>query len=245
MGTNQTLSIIIPAYNEARYIGELLALVQAVDLSEFDLGKEIIVIDDCSTDETASIVCGIDDVRLISQEENRGKGSAVRRGLDAATGDYIIIQDADLEYDPKDYLVMLQALGDGVNVVYGSRYLHGNGSTWLTRLIDAKNKNQSWKAYLGGRSISIACLLFTGVFLTDTVTALKLFRSDVLEPFSFVTDGFELDHEITSKVLGSRHHIEEVPIKYFPRTKEEGKKIGFSDWYTALKTFYRFGVKSK
>jgi hypothetical protein len=147
-----------------------------------------------------------------------------------ATGDLVIIQDADLEYDPADYMPMLQAMLDGRgDVVYGSRYL-GRG----------RHPNQSMAAYLGGRSLSLAGWLATGRFLTDTVTAYKLFRRADLASLDLRTSGFELDHEITARLLARGLTIVEVPIRYSPRSREEGKKIGLRDWFVALRTFYRF-----
>ena len=147
-----------------------------------------------------------------------------------ATGDLLIIQDADLEYDPADYVPMVQALLDGRgDVVYGSRYLGRS-----------RHQNQSRAAYLGGRSLSVAALLATGRFLTDTVTAYKLFRRSDLLSFPLETSGFELDHEITARVIARGLAIVEVPISYAPRSRAEGKKIGLRDWFVALRTFYRF-----
>lgn len=229
-----TLSIVIPAYNEERFIGTLLDRIQAVDLSRFALSKEIIVIDDCSKDRTAAIVETHSGVRLIRQPQNGGKGKAVRAGIAAATGEYLIIQDADLEYDPDDYIPMLQALVDQRgDVVYGSRYL-GRG----------KHANQSWGAYAGGRSLSLIALVFTGRWLTDTVTAYKLFTRADIAAVPLETSGFELDHEITSRLAARGRRIVEVPIRYMPRTREEGKKIGARDWFIALRTFWRYGRKA-
>lgn len=235
------LSIIIPAYNEEQFIGPLLEKVLAVDLSSFDLDKEVIVVDDCSTDRTAAIAGAFARVKLLRHERNTGKGGAVRTGIAVATGDYLIIQDADLEYDPCDYLPMLEKLlGDRVGVVYGSRYLKHPRRGKLINLLTGKHPGQSWPAYLGGQSLSFAGLLCTGVYLTDTVTASKLFRREVIEPLGLVSRGFELDHELTAKVLARGQIIREVPISYFPRSKAEGKKIGFRDWLIALRTFYRY-----
>lgn len=239
MGTNK-LSVIIPAYNEEQFIGALLEKVLAVDLSQFDLGKEVIVIDDCSKDRTAEIVRQFPEVILISQSPNQGKGAAVRAGIARATGDCLIIQDADLEYDPNDYVPMLAALFDGAGAVYGSRYLKHPTRGKLVNLLTGKHDRQSWPAYLGGQSLSFASLICTGNYLSDTVTALKLFRRDIIQPLELRTSGFELDHEISAKVLAQGCRIKEVPISYFPRSKEEGKKIGARDWFIALKTFYRF-----
>ena len=225
-----TLSIVIPAYNEERFIGTLLEQIRAVDLAPLGIAKEIIVVDDCSRDRTSEIVASFQEVRLHRQAVNGGKGKAVRQGIAMATGELLIIQDADLEYDPADYVPMLQAMLDGRgDVVYGSRYL-GRG----------RHPNQSMAAYLGGRSLSLAGWLATGRFLTDTVTAYKLFRRADLASLDLRTSGFELDHEITARLLARGLTIVEVPIRYSPRSREEGKKIGLRDWFVALRTFYRF-----
>jgi glycosyltransferase involved in cell wall biosynthesis len=227
------LSIVIPAYNEERFIGTLLERIRGVDLTPLGLEREIIVVDDCSKDGTFEAASRIPDVITCRHERNGGKGKAVRTGIERATGDYLMIQDADLEYEPRDYLPMLEALlakrGD---VVYGSRYTNG--------LFGSKHAGQSWPAYLGGRSLSIAALICTGRYLTDTVTALKLFPRPLLNELHLETTGFELDHEITAKVLARGRTIVEVPIQYFPRTREEGKKIGAKDWVRGLRTFWKY-----
>lgn len=224
------LSIVIPAYNEERFIGELLTQIKAVDLSRFALDKEIIVVDDCSKDRTATIVEGQAGVTLLRMPKNGGKGSAVRAGIARSTGEYLIIQDADLEYDPNDYVPMLDALvTNRGRVVYGSRYL-GSG----------RHANQSLAAYLGGRSLSLIALLFTKTWLTDTVTAYKLFHRDELAALPLETSGFELDHEITARMVARGARIVEVPIRYAPRTKAEGKKIGLKDWFIGFRTFWRY-----
>jgi glycosyltransferase involved in cell wall biosynthesis len=225
-----TLSIVIPAYNEERFIGALLELIRAVDLRPLGVAKEIIVVDDCSRDRTAQIAAAVPGVTVKRMPVNGGKGRAVRAGIEMATGDYLIIQDADLEYDPNDYIPMLHALIDGRgDVVYGSRYL-GRG----------RHPNQSLAAYLGGRSLSLAARIFTGRYLTDTVTALKLFHREQLATVPLETSGFELDHEITAKMARRGARIVEVPIHYSPRSREEGKKIGLRDWFIAIRTFRRY-----
>jgi glycosyltransferase involved in cell wall biosynthesis len=224
---------VIPAYNEQRFIGTLLERIRTVDLAALDVEKELIVVDDCSRDATLEVLKGFPEVIVCRHERNRGKGRAVRTGIERATGDYLMIQDADLEYDPQDYLPMLKALLDGrADVVYGSRYSQG--------LFESKHAEQSWPAYLGGRSLSIAGLLCTGRYLTDTVTALKLFPRALLNELNLQTTGFELDHEITSKVLARGKQIIEVPIRYFPRSRKEGKKIGARDWLRGLQTFWTY-----
>jgi dolichol-phosphate mannosyltransferase len=225
-----TLSIVVPAYNEERFIGTLLQQILAVDLARLGFDKQIIVVDDCSKDRTAEIAAGVAGVTLQRMAANGGKGKAVRAGIALATGEYLIIQDADLEYDPNDYVPMLQALlaGRG-DVVYGSRYM-GRG----------RHANQSLAAYLGGRSLSLAALLFARTYLTDTVTALKLFRTVDIKSLELETDGFELDHEITARLLARGRRIVEVPIRYAPRTREEGKKIGARDWFIGVRTFFRY-----
>jgi glycosyltransferase involved in cell wall biosynthesis len=235
------LSVVIPAFNEERFIGTLLERIRAVDLSRFDTTLQVIVVDDCSRDRTSDIVSAAPGVTLVRHDRNQGKGQAVRTGLTRATGDFVIIQDADLEYDPQDYRPMLDALLNGpADIVYGSRYLKHPGRGRLANLLSGKHPSQSWPAYAGGQSLSFVALVMTGTYLTDTVTALKLFRRPVVEGLTLTTRGFELDHEITAKVLARGYRIVEVPIAYFPRSRAEGKKIGFRDWLTALRTFARF-----
>jgi dolichol-phosphate mannosyltransferase len=223
------LSIVVPAYNEERFIGTLLEQIRAVDLARLGVTTQVIVVDDHSSDGTPEIVRAFPEVALERLPRNGGKGQAVRRGMDLATGDYLIIQDADLEYDPQDYLPMMTAIlerrGD---VIYGSRYMNGG-----------RHQGQSLAAYLGGRSLSLVGYLCTGTYLTDTVTALKLFPRDLLPSLHLETSGFELDHEITAKVLARGLRIVEVPVSYHPRTRQEGKKIGMRDWFIGTKTFWK------
>ncbi len=228
--SGRVLSIVIPAYNEERFIGTLLAQIEAVDLGPLGVRKEVIVVDDHSADRTSEIAAGFAGVQLRRLERNSGKGRAVREGIGLATGDLLIIQDADLEYDPQDYIPMLQALLSGrADIVYGSRYLRSG-----------RHANQTWAAYLGGRSLTVVARVFTGAWITDTVTALKLFPRPVITALALETSGFELDHEITAKVLARGLTIVEVPVSYHPRSREEGKKIGMRDWFIATRTLFRF-----
>jgi len=238
---SRLLSIIIPAYNEERFLGTLLARIQAVDLARVGVSSEIIVVDDCSGDRTAEIAAGTPGVVLERHARNTGKGQAVRTGLARATGEFVIIQDADLEYDPNDYVPMLGALiaGKG-DVVYGSRYLKHPERGRLYNLLTGKHPAQSWLAYVGGQSLSFVALLYTGHYLTDTVTALKLFPRTIISGMTLETTGFELDHEISAKVLARGYRIAEVPVSYHPRSREEGKKIGLRDWFVARRTFARY-----
>jgi dolichol-phosphate mannosyltransferase len=226
----KVLSIVIPAYNEERFIGTLLEQIRAVDLASLGVTKEVIVVDDHSADRTSAIVQQFAEVKLERLPKNGGKGLAVRRGMALATGDYLIIQDADLEYDPQDYVPMMTAILEGRgDVIYGSRYLKAG-----------RHARQSLAAYLGGRSLSLVGYVCTGTWLTDTVTALKLFPRALLPSLELRTSGFELDHEITAKVLAKGLRIVEVPVSYHPRTREEGKKIGLRDWFIGSRTFFRF-----
>jgi glycosyltransferase involved in cell wall biosynthesis len=226
----KVLSIVIPAYNEERFIGTLLEQIRAVDLGPLGVSTQVIVVDDHSRDRTSEIVRGFPEVILERLPKNGGKGQAVRRGMALATGDYLIIQDADLEYDPQDYVPMMRALLDGRgDVIYGSRYLSRG-----------RHAGQSLPAYLGGRSLSLVGYLCTGTWLTDTVTALKMFPRQLLPSLSLETSGFELDHEITAKILAQGLRIVEVPVSYHPRTVAEGKKIGPRDWFIAVGTFFKY-----
>jgi glycosyltransferase involved in cell wall biosynthesis len=162
----------------------------------------------------------------------------VRAGIELASGDYVIIQDADLEYDPRDYAPMLEALmATHVSAVYGTRYLPHPERGALANLLGGRHPDQSLLAYAGGRSLSLVALAFTGHYLTDTVTALKLFRRAVIMSLPLESTGFELDHEISARILARGGAIEEVPISYAPRSRAEGKKIGLRDWFRAVKTF--------
>ena len=233
------VSVVIPAYNEARFIGTLLQQIAGVDLSSLDCALQVIVVDDGSRDETADIAERAPGVRVL-RKPNGGKGSAVRHGIDAATGDYVLIQDADLEYDPRDYVPMLQEILSGrARVVYGSRYLAG-APDGRRRGRWRPYPGQSLSAFLGGRSLSLVGRLFTGQYLTDTVTALKLFPRILLQQLKLESRGFELDHELTAKVLARGERIVEVPVRYYPRSRAEGKKIGVRDWFRAVQTFARW-----
>jgi dolichol-phosphate mannosyltransferase len=234
------LSVVVPAYNEERFVAQLVDKVLRVDLSRFALTKQVIVVDDGSKDRTAEIVRGIPGVSLHQLARNSGKGAAVRAGIAVADGDLIMIQDADLEYEPDDYIPMLdELLRSGADAVYGSRYMVRPGAS------ASKHEGQSWTAYLGGRSLSLVQWWFTGQYLTDTVTALKLFRAPAIKGVELHTNGFELDHEITSRILGRGCTIREVPIRYHPRSREEGKKIGFRDWVIAVRTYARYGRSNR
>ena len=224
------LSIVIPAYNEERWIGTLLERVLAVDVSRLVLRREIIVVDDCSTDRTAAIADAMPGVRVERLASHRGKGFAVRAGLRAASGDYILIQDADLAYDPRDHVAMLEAAAAHPGAaVYGSRYLrHG------------RRPGQYLAAYLGGRSLSLLAAWCTGTRLTDTATALKLVPRPLLASLPLTASGFELDQEITIKLLARGVPIVEVPVAYTPRRRAEGKKIAVGDWLAGAVTLLRF-----
>lgn len=236
------LSVVVPAYNEERFIAALVGKVLAVDLSPFGLRKQVIVVDDGSTDRTADIVREIPDVLLHRMERNSGKGAAVRAGIRRAEGDLLMIQDADLEYEPDDYVPMIaELIRSGADAVYGSRYKTNSPSGTGVR----RHRRQGLGAYWGGRSLSLVQWWFTGQFLTDTVTALKLFRAPVIKDLELHTNGFELDHEITSKILGKGCTIREVPIRYDPRDRAEGKKIGARDWFIAVRTYARYSRRPR
>lgn len=229
------VSIVIPAFNEDRFIGTLLERIKAADIESMGFDREIIVVDDCSTDRTGEIAASVEGVTLVRMPANGGKGRAVREGIARARGEFVLIQDADLEYDPQDHLPMLRALADpGADIVYGSRYLKGG-----------RHPGQSLAAYLGGRSLSAVCAAFTGRYLTDTVTALKLYPRSLLRDLDLKTTGFELDHEMTAKALARGMRIVEVPIRYLPRSRAEGKKIGMKDWLRAFRTFARYGRRPR
>ena len=232
------VSILIPCYNEERTIYELLSRVVAQDLSSLGLEREIIVVDDGSTDSSRQrIERFIEDhpgesVKLISYSPNRGKGYAIRKALDVASGDIILIQDADLEYDPSDYRELLKPIVSGVApVVYGSRWI-------------AKEMPISGPLYaVGGWLENKFLRTLYRTNLTDIATGYKVFRAEIIRSLNLECEGFEFCPEVTAKLLNRGVRIIEVPIKYRPRKKREGKKINWKDFFKAIYTIARVRLK--
>jgi len=225
------LSIVIPAYNEEKTIKELLGLVKKAKIG--DIKKEIIVVDDGSIDNTLKILREIDEIKLISHKKNSGKGAATRTGIKHATGDIIIIQDADLEYNPDDYGKLIEPiLQKKEKVVYGSRLLNKK-----------KAKYSKFSFFVGGKIMTIATnLLYPSAKLTDEPTCYKVFRSDILKNIDLKCKRFEFCPEVTAKVLKKGIRIKEIPISYYPRSVKEGKKINWKDGLEGVWTLlkYRF-----
>lgn len=206
------LSIIIPVYNEKDTLLEVLKQIDEVDIP---LEKEIIVLDGCSTDGTREILRKLQykNTRVIFEEGRLGKGFAVRRGFREATGNILLIQDADLELNPKEYPKLLKPIIDGnCKVVYGSRFLRGRGLT-------------NWGSYIGNRVVTAAINMFFFSNLTDFGTAYKVFCSSVIRDLSLCCNSFDFDAEITAKILKKGYHIKEVSVCYTPRDKKHGKKL--------------------
>ncbi len=231
------LSIVIPAYNEGAFIGKLLDQVLAVPTESLGFEKEVIVVDDGSRDNTAQAARAFPDVRVLTQVPNQGKGRAVRRGILESTGDCILIQDADLEYDPQDYLALLRGLAQG-DVVYGSRVLGQKRKR--TGLLAGKHPGQGLGPWVAGIGLTLWTAAIYGRWITDTLTAYKLYPADVVKKMELRTSGFETDHEITAKLIRQGLRIVEVPIEYYPRSRDEGKKIKATDGLIALWTLLRF-----
>lgn len=224
------LSIIIPVYNEEATLEEIIARVRATTLAH-----EIIVVDDGSSDNSAAILARLQNngqpaLRLFRHHQNRGKGAAMRTGLAAVTGDLVLVQDADLEYDPADYPTLLAPFADPtVEVVYGSRNLQ-------------RNPKSSFTFYWGGRLLSWVTNWLYGAYITDEATGYKIIKTELLRDLGLETDGFEFCPEVTGKLLQRGVQIREVPISYNPRTWHEGKKIRWYDGLIAIWTLikYRF-----
>jgi glycosyltransferase involved in cell wall biosynthesis len=230
----RTLSIIIPAYNEAGTIGDLLARVTAAALPG-GMEKEIIVVDDFSTDGTREF---LETVRasatVILHPANRGKGAAIRTGLKAATGDFTVIQDADLEYDPADYPRLLAPLlADEADVVYGSRFLRGRRSS-----------GTRWWHYGINRALTLISNACSGLSLTDMETCYKLFSRKVLQDVGprLVSNRFEFEPEITARIARAGYRITEVAVSYAYRPFGKGKKIGWRDGIATLWAILRFNI---
>jgi glycosyltransferase involved in cell wall biosynthesis len=226
------LSIIMPVYNERNTIKEILRRVKQVDLD--DLEREIIIVDDFSQDGTRDILAMEEDsvTRVIHHTENRGKGAALRSGFKAVTGDLIIVQDADLEYDPEDFPKLLDPILKGkAKVVYGSRFT-------------GPRKNMMFWHYVGNRFLALLTNVLFNTTLSDMETCYKLMTRDVLDSLDLKSDHFEIEPEITAKILKQRIRIFEVPISYAGREMEEGKKISWRDGVPALYTLVKYRFKN-
>jgi glycosyltransferase involved in cell wall biosynthesis len=223
------LSIVIPVYNEVDNIGEILKRVQSTKLP-----KEIIVVDDGSKDGTREVLAALDGkkmVRVILHERNQGKGAAVVTGLKAAQGDVLLIQDADLEYDPRDYPVLLQPIEEGLaDVVYGSRFL------------GAPHRVTMFWHLMANRLLTLMTNILYNTILTDMETGYKVFRREVTEGMNIHAKRFDFEPEFTAKVLKRNYRIFEVPISFNPRDYSQGKKIKLKDAFEAVWTLlkYRF-----
>jgi glycosyltransferase involved in cell wall biosynthesis len=243
------LSVVIPVYNEKGTIEEILRRVQ-----DTEMRKEIILVDDCSKDGTRQILenlvnlqsggetaalaqdggdpVPLQDIRIFFQEKNQGKGAALRRGFAETTGEIVLVQDADLEYDPRDYGKLLEPIVDGrADVVYGSRFLGG-----------PQRVHYFWH-YVANKFLTLLSDIFTNLKLTDMETCYKVFRKEVLQGIQVKSDRFGFEPEITAKVAKGNWRVYEVPISYAGRTYEEGKKITWKDGVQALWCILRFRVK--
>jgi len=216
------ISVVMPVYNEVSTIREIVARVQAVDLE-----KEIIIVDDCSSDGTREqlqeITLTHQNVRVFYHDQNQGKGAALRTGFESASGDIVIIQDADLEYDPKEYPVLLEPILDGrADIVYGSRFLGGPHRVLFF-----------WH-YLGNKFLTLLSNALTNLNLTDMETCYKAFKKEVLDSIKIKSNRFGFEPEFTAKVAKKGFRIYETSISYSGRTYAEGKKIGWKDGVKAI-----------
>jgi glycosyltransferase involved in cell wall biosynthesis len=226
----KTLSVLIPVYNEKATVLELLRRVEAVELP---VDKQVVMVDDGSTDGTRDILKGLAPSRatVVLHERNRGKGAALRTALEHATGDLVIVQDADLEYDPADFPQMLAPLLDGrADAVYGSRFLGGPHRVLLF-----------WH-YFGNKLFTLITNILYDINLTDMGTCYKAFVTDKLKALPLRSERFGIEAEITAKICKRRFRIYEVPISYSGRTYAEGKKITWKDGFSYLRCLLRYRV---
>jgi glycosyltransferase involved in cell wall biosynthesis len=226
---NFKLSVVIPVYNEERTIQQVLTRVAALPVP-----KEIVIVDDASTDGTRELLSQFEcasDVHVIFKPQNEGKGAALRTAFRRVTGDVVIVQDADLEYDPRDILPVIKPiLCDEADVVYGSRFL------------DNAHQDRSLVHRLGNRLLTGLSNALTGLRITDMETCYKAFRRDVLKTFEIEQSRFGFEPEVTAKIARRKFRVQEVPIRYGARGYAEGKKIGIKDLFNALFCIVRYGL---
>ncbi len=226
------ISVVMPVFNEAATVRSIIDLV-----CEQELVDELVVVDDCSTDGTGEILAAVDipAVRVLRHETNRGKGAALRTGFAQASGDVVLVQDADLEYDPREYRLLIQPIAEGkADVVYGSRFAGGGTHRVL----------YFWHS-VGNRMLTLLSNIFTDLNLTDMEVCYKAFRSEVLRRITLKEDRFGFEPEVTAKIARLKVRIYEVPVSYYGRTYAEGKKIGLRDAFRTLWCIIRYNTFSR